>query len=113
MTNLNCSAVTCVYNKDSLCSRGNIEVRGKDAHISDDTCCGSFEERHAAGDGSAIDYASEHEGCERIQIDCKAENCTYNDSCRCTASAIDISGEDADACQQTCCDTFYCGQRHC
>ena len=28
MTILNCSAVTCIYNKDQLCSRGEIEVMG-------------------------------------------------------------------------------------
>ena len=28
MTILNCSAVTCIYNKDQLCSRGEIEGNG-------------------------------------------------------------------------------------
>lgn len=113
MTNLNCSAITCVYNKDFLCSRGNIEVGGKDAHISDDTCCASFEDRRTRSEGNAVNHFGETEGCKRIQIDCIAENCTYNDSHKCTASAIDISGEDADVCQGTCCDTFYCGEHHC
>ena len=35
MTILNCSAVTCIYNKDQLCSRGEIEVMGHDARVSD------------------------------------------------------------------------------
>ena len=42
MTILNCSAVTCIYNKDQLCSRGEIEVMGHDARVSDETSCGSF-----------------------------------------------------------------------
>ena len=31
MTILNCSATTCVYNKNQLCSRGGIEVTGSEA----------------------------------------------------------------------------------
>ena len=108
MTNLNCSAYTCVYNQNSLCSRGSIEVQGEKARISDDTCCASFRERPADAGPSYLDRAKEKEGCEKIQITCKAENCTYNDSCSCTAAAIDISGENADHCPDTCCDTFYC-----
>lgn len=110
MTNLNCSAYTCVYNQNSLCSRGSIEVQGKEAHISDDTCCASFRERSSESDPTFRDSTGEKEGCEKIQITCRAENCTYNDSCRCTAAAIDISGEDAKSCPGTCCDTFYCGK---
>ena len=109
MTTLNCSAYACLYNKDSLCSRGSIEVTGKEAHISEDTCCASFRERKD-DDPSVRNSTEEQEGCEKIEIRCKAEHCTYNDSCRCTASAIDISGDDAQD-HVTCCDTFYCGHR--
>ena len=31
-----------------------------------------------------------HCGCEKINIDCKAQECTYNDQRKCTASAIDV-----------------------
>ncbi len=42
MAVLSCGAVTCVYNKDELCSKGDIRVGGSDAHHSDQTCCESF-----------------------------------------------------------------------
>ena len=42
MTILNCSATTCVYNENELCSRGEIEVMGADARRSDETCCGKL-----------------------------------------------------------------------
>ncbi len=42
---LSCAATTCIYNKDELCSRGEIKVAGDDARHPDDTCCASFVER--------------------------------------------------------------------
>ena len=75
MTILNCSAVTCIYNKDQLCSRGEIEVMGHDARVSDETSCGSFRDRNSA---SVTNSEKESCGCEKIRIDCKAHECTYN-----------------------------------
>ena len=83
MTILNCSAVTCIYNKDQLCSRGEIEVMGHDARVSDETSCGSFRDRNSA---SVTNSEKESCGCEKIRIDCKAHECTYNEHCKCTAS---------------------------
>ena len=37
MTILKCSAHNCYYNKDSLCSKGAINVEGADARYADDT----------------------------------------------------------------------------
>lgn len=105
MTILNCSATTCIYNKDRLCSKGSIEVGGSTARSADETCCRSFREQDKA---SVTNAGSEHCGCEKIKIDCKAEECTYNEHCRCTASAIDIAGHDACTCQDTKCRTFAC-----
>ena len=34
-------------------------------------------------------------GCDTIQIDCKAHNCTYNEHCKCTAASINVSGDNA------------------
>ena len=39
MTSLKCSAHNCYYNKNSLCSRGAINVEGADARYADDTAC--------------------------------------------------------------------------
>lgn len=105
MTILNCAATTCIYNEKMLCSRGEIEVMGEQARQSRETCCGSFRDRETA---DITDSSSEHCGCERIQIDCKARQCTYNDQCRCTAAAIDIEGSNACQCQDTACGTFDC-----
>lgn len=104
MTVLKCSATTCVYNENRLCSRGEIDVMGESAHQADETSCGSFRERNSAAQNSS----GSHCGCETIQIDCKAQNCTYNEHCKCTAAAIDVDGPNAGASQETKCCTFEC-----
>ncbi len=95
-----------MYNQNQLCNRGNIEVTGSEARRAAETSCGSFHERQMDAVSNSV---GEGCGCEKIQISCKAESCTYNDSCKCTASAIDISGSNASASQDTECSTFYCG----
>lgn len=108
MTILNCSATTCIYNENMLCSRGEIEVRGEQARHSNETCCSSFRDHQ---ESSAADSTSDHCGCEKIDIDCKARECTYNKHCKCTASAIDIDGHDAVTYSDTKCGTFSCKAR--
>ena len=104
MTILKCSATTCAYNENNLCSRGEIDVMGESARNADETSCGSFRERS----GSAMNSGKNGCGCETIQIDCKAHNCTYNENCKCTAAAIDVAGSGAKVCSETKCDTFEC-----
>ena len=45
MPALRCTAVRCVYNKEQLCSKGDIQVQGDHAKSMDETACGSFRER--------------------------------------------------------------------
>ena len=45
MTTLKCSAVTCVYNDNQLCSKGDILVAGEGARLSSETSCESFRKR--------------------------------------------------------------------
>ena len=42
---LNCMVTHCVYNKDELCSRGDIRIGGREARVADETCCDSFRDR--------------------------------------------------------------------
>ncbi len=105
MPELKCSAVTCVFNKQELCSRGDIQVTGGDASKADQTCCGSFQERK--GDSMTASCASGC-GCETIRVDCEAHKCIYNNDCKCNAAQIGISGPDARSSQQTMCGTFTC-----
>jgi hypothetical protein len=105
MTILKCNATSCTYNKDMLCSKGEIDVMGESAHNADETSCGSFRERTT---DSMTNSTASGCGCEKIQIDCKAQNCTYNENCKCTAAAINVGGSNASTSDQTKCDTFSC-----
>ena len=53
MTNLDCTVVTCVYNKDRCCCKENIKVEGSDARHNRDTFCTSFRERGDAATNAA------------------------------------------------------------
>ena len=48
MTILKCSATKCLYNENELCSRGDIEITGDNAHRADETNCGIFRDRATA-----------------------------------------------------------------
>ncbi len=72
MPALSCSAMTCVYNQNELCSKGDIRVGGSEAKSSMETCCESFKER---GEGTM--FNSTGCGCTKIGVDCKAQNCTF------------------------------------
>ena len=104
MTALKCSAIRCAYNKEQLCSKGCISVAGESAKSAEETCCDSFRER---GEGSALN-AIDGCGCDTINVDCKAHNCTYNQQCKCTASAIQVDGSSACHANETKCNTFNC-----
>ena len=105
MTILNCSATKCIYNDNKLWSRGDIEITGDNAHRADETSCGSFRDRTTA---AMQNSGAEHCGCEKINIDCKAQECTYNNKCNCTASSINVAGCSTDGCNETKCSTFAC-----
>ena len=74
------------------------------AKSSMETCCESFKER---GEGTMSN--STGCGCTKIGVDCKAQNCTFNDNCKCEAGDIHIAGDSACSCQETECSSFRCG----
>ena len=45
MADLKCVVENCTYNKDCLCSKGDIMVGGKHACDCDGTCCESFAQK--------------------------------------------------------------------
>lgn len=101
MAELKCGVTNCTYNKERLCSKGDIMVGGKHAANSDDTCCESFMERRDGAVTSAIEHPS-----KTISIDCEAVKCVYNSNYKCVADHVDIMGCGADSCRETSCATF-------
>ena len=100
MAELKCTVESCTYNKEKLCSKGDIMVGGKNATREDDTCCESFRERK----GDSI--ANEMNPCRTISIDCEAVKCVYNSNYKCHADHVDIKGQGACDSRETACATF-------
>ena len=99
-TNLGCSATSCAYNEDCKCFAGNICVGGKKATTTSSTCCESFVDKADASFTNCSDCGG---SCTcTSDIHCKAENCTYNENCKCCADDVNINCHDAS------CETFKC-----
>ena len=79
MTRLDCSVVNCAYNKEDSCCKDNIHVGGKNAKVTDETCCESFREKK---DGMTNSNAIPSKPTE---VACEAECCCYNHSYKCAA----------------------------
>ena len=103
MTKLDCSVVNCTFNKDNSCCKDSIHVGGHEAKVTDQTCCESFQERK--NDSMSSSCGTPHKPTE---VSCDATTCTYNQSCKCHAEQIQVSGSNACQCEQTECSTFRC-----
>lgn len=103
MAELKCAAENCVFNKECLCSKGDIMVGGKHATDREDTCCESFMEKR---DGRDSYTSSTSHPSRIISIDCEAVKCIYNHNYKCAAEHVDISGSDACKSRETACATF-------
>lgn len=103
MAELKCGVGNCTYNRDYLCSKGDIMVGGKHACNCDETCCESFSQRREGHDSftSALEHPS-----RTISIDCEAVKCIYNSNYKCVADHVDIHGGGADSSRDTNCATF-------
>lgn len=101
MTDLKCDVKTCAYNKEQLCSKGDIMVGGKQATTPKETRCESFRDKEQDHFVSSLDHPT-----KSISIDCEAVNCKYNANYRCAAEHVNISGCNACGCKETLCSTF-------
>lgn len=101
MTNLDCSVKSCTYNKMNSCCKGEIQVEGRDAQDTEETCCGSFQEKQ----GDSYSNEAEHP-CKSTDVGCDAVTCIYNEDYKCDADSIGIAGADADCCTDTECASF-------
>lgn len=101
MTKLNCSVVSCIYNEDNLCAKGDIMVEGKTATTPNDTSCSSFKE---AKNGCGCNHVGNPK--KEINVDCHAVNCVFNEECHCAAEHIGIAGGNASTVADTECASF-------
>lgn len=101
MTKLDCSVTSCLHNADQCCCKMAIVVDGRKAQDKEGTCCGSFDENR---DGSFKNVFKTPEN--RLEIDCEAVECIYNENRHCEADHIDIAGDGAKTAEHTLCATF-------
>lgn len=101
MTDLSCSARSCCHNSDYCCCLSSINVKGNSASKSDDTCCGSFFEDKSGSSQNASETPN-----ITLDIGCEAVDCVYNETKKCNADHIDISGIRATNSGETLCSTF-------
>lgn len=103
MTFLDCAVKGCVYNADNCCCKGDIMVEGHQAKKTEETCCGSFNERGADRMQNVTGRMS-----KEIEVSCEACNCTFNKDKKCGAEHIGIAGQNACTCGETECASFCC-----
>lgn len=101
MTDLTCSAETCVHNSDRYCCKGTILVDGAEAKCPSETCCASFDEKLQGGCKNKYESPS-----RALDIDCEAESCVYNNARKCTAKEISIAGHGAKDASHTECASY-------
>lgn len=101
MTELKCSVTSCLHYADDHCCKTAIIVDGQDAGKKCETCCGSFDENK---DGAFHNLFKTPEN--RLEVDCEAVTCVYNEDRHCNAEHIGIAGDGASEASQTECATF-------
>lgn len=99
---LHCDVDNCVHNQKCLCELGEIAVKGKNANVSDSTCCSTFCDCRG---GLSNEHVDSRIG-EHSEIKCSATNCKYNKDCSCSAEGIDVCGCGANSAENTVCATF-------
>ena len=106
MADLKCVVENCTYNKDCLCSKGDIMVGGKHACDCDGTCCESFAQKREGRESfsNSLSHPS-----HTISIDCEAVKCIYNSNYKCVAEHVDIKGCGASDCRETGKENQYSG----
>jgi len=101
MTTLGCTVTSCIHNSDDCCCKQTIIVDGTSAKAPHDTFCGSFDENR---DGAFTNLFKVPE--TRLEVDCEAMQCVYNENRHCSAEHINIAGDGANQATHTECATF-------
>jgi len=102
---LDCSVKNCNYNKSYACCLEDINVEGHEANVPNSTACGSFKQD---SDQTTSSTNEDMYPQPVVEIDCEAENCTFNEECKCAADHIKIEGNHAEHYTETECSSFSC-----
>lgn len=103
MPRINCSVENCSYNQQECCCASIVNIGGKGAKQSCDTCCGTFLNR--LGYSNLAQYTENRGGIDAIL--CRVDTCVYHESEHCTLNEIQVgSKEEVDIYTETDCLSF-------
>lgn len=88
MNRVECEVSTCMHFDKNLCMLNKIRVEGPSAHDREQTCCMSFSEKLSGGQNAV---GMPNNATQDTGINCKADNCSYNDNCKCTANLVKVT----------------------
>lgn len=101
MTKLDCNVTGCLHNAENCCCKNAIIVEGQSAHEKCETCCGSFDENKGGAFRNMFKTPE-----NKLEVECEAVNCIYNEDRFCKAEHIGIAGGNATETVQTECSSF-------
>ncbi|MBE6022207.1 MAG: DUF1540 domain-containing protein [Cellulosilyticum sp.] len=103
MPSISCNVVSCSYNQDKSCNARVIQVGGKGAQESSQTCCGTFLD--SANYSNLAQYTDNRETVEAIL--CRVDTCVYYRDDHCKLDHIQVGcSERVDVYTETECDSF-------
>lgn len=103
MHNIQCSVVSCSYNKDQSCNAHTIQIGGKGAQVCNETCCGTY--LNCANYSNLAQYTDNRATVEAIL--CRVDTCKYYGNEHCKLDSIQVGcSERVDVYTETECDSF-------
>lgn len=103
MPEISCTAKKCTFNKEGLCAKDNIKIDVTDHCDAEScTCCDTFQQ----GCSDTCGCGCKNHCGEDVTVECLANECIYNAAGECTATHINVEGNNAGCCTDTFCDTF-------
>lgn len=91
---IKCTVSNCSHNKSEVCYADRINIGGTCSKKCDDTCCGSFLDKHLYGNltNSACSNSSmKGEPCDCIV--CSVETCKFNSQSLCSLGSIKVGSD--------------------
>lgn len=103
MSNIQCSVMDCAHNRSGGCYAATLNIGGKSAVTSSQTCCGSYLNNRVYG--NLADFGAS--GVQPKIIGCNASKCKHNSSGVCSLNGIVVTNCTVDSIHgETQCDSF-------
>lgn len=87
MNKINCSIDNCSHNKANICYAARVDISGRNATTTEDTCCGSFLDKRNYSDLTS----STNNGKECDCLICKVNSCSHNQNNLCSLDSIQVN----------------------